>query len=128
MEAIKYTLNCYEGVIAMAHDMGQKSQRIFVPELKLTFDNNWNVWKTETLEIRASRFSIWSEEELANPKLANKIKESQEREQAEIDQIKKTIKHIIISPESVEYIKQLYLIGEQKKAVQAKLKELGFPV
>jgi hypothetical protein len=131
MEAIKYTKDCYDSVAAMIHGMGTETHVIFVPDLKLTFDMNWNVWETKTFEIRASKGMIWDEKTLiearTNPKLAQQIKKSQDKEQIEIDKIKKTIKHITIPLELAEHIKQLYLICEQKRVIQGKLKELGFP-
>jgi len=131
MEAIKYTQNCYDSAAAMIHDMGTKTHVIFVPDLKLTFDMNWNVWKTETFEIQASERTIWNEATLieaqTNPELAQEIKESQDKEQREIDEIKKTVKHITISLKLAEHIKQLYRIMELKKEMLIKLKELGFP-
>lgn len=127
IEAIQYGQTCYEGMIAMVHGMGQKMKHIFVPSLKLTFDSKWNVWKTETLDIEASERTIWDAEALADPTLAKQIKESQEKEQKEINQIKSTIRHITITETMANNIVKLYELNEQKKVIQAKLTELGFP-
>ncbi len=112
----------HESVFAYAHGYSQTQKVVFVPNLKLSFNSNFDVWKTDELDIQVSGMH-WDPDYMAtHPERQKEFDETKRKQEEEVAAIRSTMKEIIIPEDLAHHLTRLLAVKTEKELLTERLK------
>ncbi len=98
-----------------AHGYYPEYPTIFVPSLKLTFNNKFDIWETDELTIKPSNPSSFNPKYFHIPSIKKEAEEAKIREDKEVAHMRATVREIRIPEDVGPFLIKLLQIKKEKK-------------